>query len=189
VEQVDIVTILLISLGLSMDAFAVAVGVGILYRAPEPRQIFRLSFHFGLFQAFMPVIGWLAGLSVEKFVESYDHWVAFGLLALIGGRMIVESLHREKESTSGDPTRGMSLVILSIATSIDALAVGFSLALLRISIWFPSCVIGVVTLMMTIAGIFLGRHVGKIFGKRVGAVGGFVLLLIGLKILIEHLGR
>ena len=185
----DIVTLLLIAVGLSMDAFAVAIGIGVMFREPTFRQIFRLSFHFGLFQALMPVIGWAAGLSVEKLIETYDHWIAFALLAIIGGKMIYESFHEDEKELSCDPTKGMSLLLLSIATSIDALAVGFSLALLRVSIWFPSCVIGIVTLLITVTGMLLGKRLGALFGRRVSILGGVILLLIGIRILIEHMWK
>jgi len=136
----------------------------------------------------MPVIGWLAGLTVEKFIKNYDHWIAFVLLAFIGGKMIYESFKKEEEEEIiTDPTRGITLVILSIATSIDALAVGFSLAVLKVSIWLPGVVIGIVALLMTFIGMNLGKYVGVIFGKRVSIVGGIILIIIGIKILIEHM--
>lgn len=185
----DILTLLLIAIGLAMDVFAVSLGVGIQFKKPTFRQIFRLSFHSGLFQALMPIIGWSAGLGVEKLVEAYDHWVAFGLLAFIGGKMIYESSRNDREALSSDPTKGMTLIILSIATSIDALAVGFSLALLKINIWFPSVIIGIVAMVMSIIGILLGKRVGVLFGRRVSMVGGLILFIIGFKILFEHLTR
>jgi len=171
-----------------MDAFAVAISTGIILKKISFRQFFRLSFHFGLFQALMPVMGWLAGLTVEKFIKNYDHWIAFALLAFIGGKMIYESFKKdEEEESETDPTRGITLVILSIATSIDALAVGFSLAVLKVSIWLPSVVIGIVALLMTLIGMNLGKYVGTLFGKRVSIVGGIILVIIGIKILIEHM--
>ena len=187
----DIFSLFLIAFGLAMDAFAVSISAGIILKKITFRQFFRLSFHFGLFQALMPVIGWLAGLTVEKTIKAYDHWIAFGLLAFIGGKMIYEAFKEEEEEEEDeakvDPTKGMTMVILSVATSIDALAVGFSLALLRVNIWFPSIIIGIVALIMSVTGMYIGKYVGILFGKRVSIVGGIILFIIGIKILIEHL--
>jgi putative Mn2+ efflux pump MntP len=183
----DLISIFFLAIALGMDAFAVAISAGIILKKVTFRQFFRLSFHFGLFQFLMPVIGWLAGLSVQKFIQHYDHWIAFVLLAFIGGKMIYESFQKEEEENKNDPTKGASLVILSIATSIDALAVGFSLALLRISIWFPGIVIGIVAMVMTLLGMLIGKGAGLLFGKRVSVMGGIILLVIGIKILIEHM--
>ena len=128
-------TILGIALGLAMDAFAVAIAVGLSIPALTRRHVFRLAWHFALFQAMMPVIGWLAGRTVSSYIAAFDHWVAFGLLSVIGGKMIYEAGHPEQAADRGDPTRGLMLVTLSVATSIDALAVGLSLAFLDLSIW------------------------------------------------------
>ncbi len=171
-----------------MDALAVAIATGIALEKVSGRQTFRLAFHFGLFQFLMPVIGWRAGLSVERYITGYDHWLAFGLLGFIGGKMIVESFgaRGEKEAPS-DPTRGVSLVVLSVATSIDALAVGVSLGVLRVTIWYPAVVIGIVAGVLTAGGMHLGRPLGSRFGRKMEAVGGTVLLAIGLRILLQHL--
>ena len=144
-------TLIGIALGLAMDAFAVAIGAGLQLCGATPRQIFRLAWHFGLFQALMPIIGWLAGRTVSEYIAPVDHWIAFGLLAFIGGKMIYEALkEKDEDAERCDPTKGWRMVMLSIATSIDALAVGLSLALLGISIWWPALVIGVVAGVMTI---------------------------------------
>jgi manganese efflux pump family protein len=180
-------TLLGIALALAMDAFAVALAVGMKLPVLTGRHLFRLGWHFGLFQALMPVIGWLAGMTVQHHIAAYDHWIAFGLLSLIGGRMIRESWHAHpEEKRPVDPTRGWSLVMLSIATSIDALAVGLTLAMLNVSIWIPAVVIGLICGIVTLAGMFLGRRIGAFWGKRVEALGGVVLILIGFKILLEH---
>ena len=183
----DLISIFFLALALAMDAFAVAVSTGIVLKKVTFRQFFRLSFHFGLFQFLMPVIGWLAGLSVQKFIQDYDHWIAFLLLAFIGGKMIHEAFQKEEEENNNDPTRGVTLVVLSVATSIDALAVGFSLALLRVSIWFPAIIIGIVAAAMTLLGMVIGKSAGLLFGKRVSVMGGIILFVIGIKILIEHM--
>ena len=137
----------------------------------------------------MPVVGWLAGLTVQQQVAAWDHWIAFGLLAFVGGKMLREAFAAEEDrATSSDPTRGVSLVVLSVATSIDALAVGFSLSLLGVEIWWPALVIGLVAGVLTVAGMLIGRRAGDHWGPRVEIVGGLVLIGIGVKILVEHLG-
>lgn len=183
----DHLTLLGIALALAMDAFAVALGTGMNLATLTGRHLFRLGFHFGLFQALMPIIGWLAGIGLQQKIAAWDHWIAFGLLASVGGHMLWEArseAHEEKDLK--DPTRGLSLVILSVATSIDALAVGFSLSVLGVSIWTPALVIGLVAGALTVAGMLLGRRVGDRWGPRVEVLGGLILIGIGLKILAEH---
>lgn len=177
-------TIFGIAVALGMDAFSVAVAAGISLPEVTGRHVFRLAWHFGLFQFLMPVIGWYAGRTASAALERYDHWVAFGLLALIGAKMVWESLCSSEDKPRSDPTRGTSLVALSVATSIDALAVGVSLAMLRVTIVIPSLIIGFVAGLMTLIGVRLGRRVGVFFGKRIECVGGFVLIGIGIKILL-----
>lgn len=183
----DAITLLGLALALAMDAFAVALGTGAVLAQLTGRHIFRLGFHFGLFQAMMPVIGWLAGLTVIDIVKSWDHWIAFILLTFIGSRMILEALKKDDEPSQQDPTRGMSLVILSVATSIDALAVGFSLSVIGVSIWMPALVIGLVAGVLTVTGMLMGARIGDRWGSKVEILGGIVLILVGLKILAEHL--
>lgn len=180
-------TLIGIALGLAMDAFAVAIGAGLQLCQVTKRQTFRLAWHFGLFQAFMPILGWLAGLTLVDYIAPVDHWIAFGLLAFIGGKMIYEAFKQEEEADRCDPTKGWTLVMLSIATSIDALAVGLSLAILGVDIWYPALVIGVVAGVLTMLGLELGTRFGGLLGRRVEIVGGVILIGIGLKILIEHL--
>ncbi len=178
---------LLLALGMAMDAFAVCVGVGTQQRIAGRRPTFRLAFHFGLFQFVMPVIGWYAGKTVVQYISAYDHWVAFGLLGFVGGRMIRSGLDARPEARGGDPSRGWTLVLLSVATSIDALAVGFSLGLIGVTIWYPAVVIGIVTGLVSWLGLRLGAGLGMRFGKRIEILGGIVLIGIGLRILISHL--
>ncbi len=183
----DLLTLFGIAVALAMDAFAVALGVGVSVSPLTGRHFFRLGFHFGLFQALMPIIGWLAGRTVQAYIVDYDHWIAFGLLAFVGGHMIYEAFHPEKEERQpGDPTRGFSLVFLSIATSIDALAVGLTLAMLNITVWFPALTIGLVAGVFTIVGMLIGRRAGDAWGTKVEIFGGIVLIAIGLKIVFEH---
>ncbi|MGA8752410.1 MAG: manganese efflux pump MntP family protein [Candidatus Deferrimicrobium sp.] len=186
---IDTLTLLGIAVGLAMDAFAVAIATGIALGTVSGRQTFRLAFHFGLFQFLMPVIGYLAGMTVERYIKGYDHWLAFVLLGYIGGKMVYEGgWGRGEEGNGGkDPTRGISLVVLSVATSIDALAVGISLGVIRTEgIVYPGVVIGVVACTFTAAGLHLGKRLGTVFGSRMEVVGGLVLVAIGVKILFDH---
>ena len=179
--------ILLIALSMAMDAFAVCLGAGTLRQTNGARPTFRLSFHFGLFQFLMPVVGWFAGTTIVRYIAAYDHWVAFGLLAFVGIRMIRSGLDRNHEIHKDDPSRGWSLILLSIAESIDALAIGLSLALIGVTIWYPAVVIGVVTGLVSWLGLRLGNVLGGKFGKRMEIAGGVVLILIGVRILIAHI--
>jgi len=187
----SLITIIGIAVGLGMDAFAVAIAIGSQHERLSFRPVFRLSFHFGLFQFLMPVIGWLAGAQISKYISAYDHWGAFALLAVIGGKMIYESFKDVSDHTTvdagSDPTRKWQLIILSVATSIDALSVGFSLALLNIEIVYISVIIGLVAAVMTIIGMVFGRLLGMKFGKCMAFIGGLILIGIGIKILIEHI--
>ena len=149
-----------------MDAFAVAVAGSVVIGKVNGRQIFRFAFHFGLFQALMPILGWFAGSTARNYIEAWDHWIAFVLLAAIGAKAIYESLKSNGNGKmNGDPTRGMSLVLYSIATSIDALAVGVSLALLGTEIFYPAIIIGVITAIVTTIGMVFGSSIGKILGR------------------------
>ena len=185
----DLLSILLIALALAVDAFAIALASGVSLCQVSTRQTFRLSFHFGLFQAMMNVLGWAAGLTVRAFLENVAHWLAFGLLALVAAKMIKDSLTgREEEAKKVDPTRGYTLVMLSVATSIDSLAVGLSFAMLNVSVWLPAAIIGIVATILTIIGLRLGCLLGSAskIGARAEIVGGLVLLAIGFNILHQH---
>jgi putative Mn2+ efflux pump MntP len=178
-------TVLGVAVGLAMDAFAVAVAAGLMLDQVTGRHRFRLGFHFGLFQFLMPMLGWLAGHGVAEYIQAYDHWVAFGLMSCVGGKMIWEAMmpRDERRSSRTDPTRGWSLVTLSVATSLDALAVGFSMAAIGVSIFLPSVVIGLVAGAMTVFGLSFGRRLGAGCGRWAEVAGGLVLLAIGVKIL------
>jgi len=186
---VELIALFGIAIGLAMDAFAVAIATGVRLKRVSLRQFFRLAFHFGLFQAMMPVIGWAAGLTVRESIERYDHWIAFGLLTFVGVNMIREAFKMEEDAREKhDPTRGLTLVMLSVATSIDALAVGLTISMLQVAIWLPALVIGLVAGAFTVVGLHLGKSVGA--AERLSPVaeilGGLVLLGIGIKVLIEH---
>lgn len=183
----DNLSLIGVALALAMDAFAVALAAGLSLSTLTGRHLFRLGWHFGLFQAMMPVLGWLAGLTVQQWIADYDHWVAFVLLSLVGGKMIHEALSEaDEDRPPGDPTKGLTMVMLSVATSIDALAVGLTLAMLGVDIWKPALVIGLVAGILTVAGMLLGRRISSHWGPRVEIFGGLVLFAIGLKILLEH---
>jgi len=172
-----------------MDALAVAIATGVSLKHVNGRQFFRLSWHFGLFQAMMPVIGWGVGLSFRTAIERYDHWLAFGLLFFVAGNMIRGALGGDDgHGSAKDPTKGSSLVILSIATSIDALAVGLSLSLVNVSIVLPAVITGVVAALFTILGLAAGSRIGRLSGlsRYADILGGVILLIIGLNILYEH---
>ena len=185
----SVVVVLGVAVALAMDCFAVTLGLACGLKRLENRQAFRMAAFFGGFQFAMPVAGWLAGDRLLGFIKGFDHWVAFGLLALVGGRMIYESLELsdEEETRRPDQTRGTRLVVLALATSIDALAVGLSLAVIRTNILYPAAVIGVTSFVLTIAGAKLGPIVGRVAGRRAELLGGLILIGIGAKILVEHL--
>ncbi len=182
--------VIVIALALAMDAFAVSVGISLSHEKITIRQTLRLASLFGFFQFMMPLIGWYATQNIlMKYIEPFDHWVAFSLLAIIGGKMIYESFKRGKKikNIKADPTRGISLLVLSVAASIDALAVGLSLAALHVAILYPAVVIGLVAFSMTVLGVNIGPFFGRIIGKRAELMGGLILILIGVKTLSEHL--
>jgi manganese efflux pump family protein len=176
----------LLAISMAMDAFAVCLAAGSLHQTRGARPAFRLSFHFGLFQFIMPVLGWLAGATIAPITKGYDRWVVFGLLGFIGVRMIYSALTGE-ENHSNDPSRGFTLVLLSIAVSVDALAVGMSLGLLGIFVWYPAIFIGVVTGMLSLAGLRLGHILGTRFGRSVEVIGGLVLIAVGSQIVLSSL--
>jgi len=176
-----------ISIGLAMDALAVSIAAGLVLAPATPRQMFRLAFHFGLFQFLMPILGWLAGSGLVQYIAPVDHWLAFGLLALVGGKMLWDARSDKQTRAAVDPTRGLMLVTLSVATSIDALAVGLSMAFMQVSIWVPSVVIGLVAAALSAVGIRFGSRFGPRLGSWAEIVGGCVLILIGVRILFSHL--
>ncbi|MBI5520279.1 MAG: manganese efflux pump [Desulfovibrio sp.] len=184
-------TLLAIAVALAMDAFAVAIATGMCLRRAQAAQTLRMAGAFGLFQALMPIAGWLLGLSVREYIEAYDHWIAFALLAFVGGKMIWEGLaHKDEDEACSpkDPTRGTQLLVLAIATSIDALAVGLSFAVLGQSIWLPALVIGAVCFLITTLGMKVGCMAGHVtaLSRYAELLGGGVLVAIGVKILAEH---
>ena len=182
----DAPTILLIAVGLAMDAFAVSIAKGLVIKHERRRMALLLASFFGGFQMLMPVIGWLVGSSLEAVIVGIDHWIAFGLLAFIGSKMIYDSIRKE-DGEREESLRLHSLLTLAVATSIDALMIGLSFAFLETQIFVPVLVIGLITFLLSLTGFFFGCGLGRIFGNKVKIVGGLILLAIGIRILFEHL--
>lgn len=184
------VFILGIAVALAMDCFAITLGLACGARGLTMKRAVRMAAYFGGFQFLMPVAGWFAGDRLMALIKDFDHWVAFGLLALIGGRMIYESfeMSEEEKACRPDQTQGSRLLVLALATSIDALAVGLSLGVIRTTILYPAAVIGATSFALTVAGARLGPVVGRVAGRRAELLGGLILIGIGIKILVEHLG-
>lgn len=181
------ITILLVAVGLSMDAFAVSISSGVTIDRVKFRHALKIGGFFGLFQALMPLLGWLAGFGFRALISGIDHWIAFGLLALIGGKMIFESFKKDCPQNKVNPLDTVVLLGLAVATSIDALAAGISFALLKINILYTVSLIGVITFGVSMVGVFLGKQLCGFWGKKIEIAGGMILIGIGLKILIEHL--
>ncbi len=182
----SILLLLLIAVGLAMDVLAVSLGAGSSGRALSARPVLRLAFHFGLFQGGMTLLGWLLGEAVLDWIAGWDHWLAMGLLAFVGLRMLREGLKPDEVIEPVDLTRGGMMVLVSLATSIDAFAVGLSLAVLDADVLQASLMIGIVSMLFGIAGQTLGGYLGKRFGSRMEVLGGLILLFIGIRIVVTH---
>ncbi len=184
----DLFSLVFTGVGLAMDCFAVSVGIGTTNAARSFRPVFRLSFHFGLFQGLMTLIGWLVGTTIAQLIANFDHWIALGLLTWVGARMIIEGFKPDQDEVKrNDPSRGGTLVLLAVATSLDAMAVGLSLAIANVNILSSSLMIGVISTVLSLVGLMLGNRLGLSFGKRMEIVGGLILIGIGVRILITHL--
>ncbi len=181
----DLLSVFLIAAGLSMDAFAVSLSTGLALRCTAI-DAFKLAFFFGFFQFMMPVIGWAGASRFSDLISSFDHWIAFALLLIIGLKMIYESLQKDEDRVCL-VLNLKTLFILAIATSIDALAVGISFAFLNVSIVQPVIIIGVVTFLFSLAGVYIGKKSGHFFEKKMEFIGGLILIFIGIKILVEHI--
>ncbi len=179
--------ILLLAVGVSMDAFAVSIGKGLSAQRASWREALTVGLWFGGFQALMPVIGYYLGISFADLVTKIDHWIAFGLLLLIGGNMIREALQPEDEKTADTSFGFKTMLVLAIATSIDALAVGISFAFLGTNLWRAILIIGLTTFAFSAVGLLIGKKVGTRFHAGAEILGGVILIAIGIKILIEHL--
>ena len=183
----ELLTILVIAIGLAMDAFAVSVAAGAADKQLHIKYALRMAVFFGVFQAVMPLIGYFAGESFKDSIQAYDHWIAFGLLMLVGGKMIYEAFQLQESEDASDPTKLMVVFMLAVATSIDALAVGVTLSLVTSGILSAAAIIGIVTFAMSLVGVRIGVKIGHFCENKIEMVGGVILILIGLKILIEHL--
>ena len=183
----DIWTLLVLAIGVSMDAFAVSICKGLAMKQIKFKHMLIVGLWFGGFQALMPLIGYFLGIQFETYIPAYDHWIAFILLALIGGNMIKETLSNEEETADASLAVKIMLV-LAIATSIDALALGVTFAFLQVNIWEAVSFIGVVTFLFSVAGLKIGNVFGTKYKSKAEFVGGVILILLGIKILLEHLG-
>ena len=181
------IEILLISIGLAMDAFAVSVCKGLAMKKMSWKKAIIIGLYFGIFQAVMPVIGYFLGTTFEKFITNVDHWVAFILLVGIGINMVKEAFDKESENRN-DNVDVKTMLVLSIATSIDALAIGITFACLKIHIVMPVITIGLITFIISVIGVKIGNQFGDKYGKKAEIMGGVILILLGIKILLEHLG-
>ena len=186
-KQMDIWTLFILAVGVSMDAFAVSICKGLAMQKVKVRHAVTAGVWFGGFQALMPVIGYFLGIQFQEYITAYDHWIAFGLLLIIGGNMIKEALSNEEECADASMAFGKMLV-LAIATSIDALALGVTFAFLQVDIWKAVAFIGVVTFSFSVAGIKIGNVFGAKYKSKAEFAGGLILILLGVKILLEHLG-
>jgi manganese efflux pump family protein len=182
----EFVTIILISLGLAMDALAVSLGIGTAGQIPTLRGKLRLAAHFGIFQSGMTALGWLAGGTVVQYVKGIDHWIAFVLLGYVGFNLIRAGLNKDGKAFDQDPSTGKVLVILSFATSIDAFAVGLSIAFLHVPILLSVLMIGLVALLLSIIGLSAGIRLGETLGRRMEIIGGLILLGIGIRVVLTH---
>lgn len=179
--------IVLIAFGLAMDAFAVSVCKGISMKKIDYKKAIIIGLYFGIFQGLMPVIGYLFGINFQALISNIDHWIAFILLAIIGGKMISEAFGDDSDEINDDLSI-KTMLILAIATSIDALAIGITFAFLNVNIITSSLIIGIITFILSVIGVKIGARFGDKFGKRAEIIGGIILILIGVKILFEHLG-
>ena len=179
--------IIVIAVGLAMDAFAVSVVSGSTYKQLHVKHVLRMAAFFGGFQAFMPLIGSLAGLSLKEYITAYDHWTAFGLLSAVGGKMIYESFKIKSVEDNPDPSKILVLLVLSIATSIDALVIGITLSLITTSIGVAVAAIGMITFVLSYLGVLIGKRFGHFFENKIEIAGGLILIALGVKILVEHL--
>jgi putative Mn2+ efflux pump MntP len=182
----ELLTIIAIAVGLSMDAFAVSVVTGAAHKELHVRHTLRMAGFFGGFQAFMPAVGYIAGLTVRQYISSFDHWVAFGILAAVGLKMIYESFKIKEERQALHPANLAMLLALAVATSIDALAVGITLSLITHAIAAAIVIIGVVTFGLSCTGVYIGKKFGHFFESGIEAIGGLVLIGLGVKIMLQH---
>ncbi len=184
----DFLSLFLLAVGLSMDAFAVSICKGLALKKIQFKHALIVGLWFGGFQALMPVIGYFLGAQFKDAIAAYDHWIAFGLLILIGGNMIREAVFDKDEPETDSALSFRSMLVLAVATSIDALAVGVTFAFLDVNIWTSVALIGVTTCILSMIGVKVGSVFGAKYEKKAEFIGGVILILLGVKILLEHLG-
>jgi putative Mn2+ efflux pump MntP len=181
----DLITLFLLSIGLCFDTFAVSVSSGLLRKEIVFWQAVRIAFFLAIFQAVMPVLGWLGGITIKEWIESYDHWVALGILSILGIKMLVESFKKDEEKNI-NPLDIKVIISMALATSIDAFAVGISFAIIEVNMLLAFIIIGSVTFIASMLGILFGKKTGSHFGQKMDIIGGLILIAIGIKIVIEH---
>ncbi len=185
-KKLSLLEIILIGIGLAMDCFAVSISFSVIKKEIKFFEALKIAIFFGIFQAIMPVLGWLLSLTFKEYIQEFDHWIAFGILGTIGVKMLVESLKKTNKKQI-QITNFWLIISLSIATSLDALIIGVSFAFLKVNITEAVIIIGIITLFISMVGFRMGMSLGSVFGKRAELIGGIVLIGIGTKILIEHL--
>lgn len=183
----DFITIFIIAVGLSMDSFAVSITSGLVLNNIKFRDAAKIAFSLAIFQAIMPSIGWIIGVKIQSYIENFDHWVAFGLLFIIGMKMILESFKSEEEDKNFNPLNPKVLLLMSLATTIDALVVGISFAFIDYRWFWSGSIIGITTFVISMLGILFGKKLGNRLGNKMEIFGGVILILLGVKILFEHL--
>ena len=181
-----ILTIILIAVGLNFDSMAVSVSVGLVVNNLRFKQAIKIALVFAFFQGLMPFTGWFIGSKIRDLISDYDHWIAFGLLFIIGAKMVYESFKKEEDKKPLNPLKALVMIGLAIATSIDALIVGLSFAFIDVNIYLSVAVIGTLTFLVSMIGMLTGKKASKLFGKKIEIVGGLILIGIGLRILLEH---
>lgn len=182
-----LMTVIFIAIGLAMDAFAVSITSGLTIKHLKLRHAFVIATFFGGFQGVMPLLGWLGGATLRDYIGGVDHWIAFGLLVFIGGKMIYESTKMDNAAEEADPMNTYILFVLAIATSIDAFGVGLGFSLLNMTIFTPALIIAAITFILSIVGVYIGGRFGHLFEKKIEIAGGLIIISIGVKILAEHL--
>lgn len=181
----DLLTLFLLSIGLCFDTFAVSVSSGLLRKEIIFWQAVRIAFFLALFQAAMPVLGWLGGITIKEWIESYDHWIALGILSVLGIKMLIESFKKSEEKNI-NPLDIKVIISMALATSIDAFAVGISFAIIEVNMLLAFIIIGSVTFITSMLGILFGKKTGSHFGQKMEIIGGIILIAIGIKIVLEH---
>ena len=184
----EFLTIFLIAIGLSMDSFAVSITSGLVLSRIDFKNAAKIAFSLGFFQALMPTLGWLIGIKIQSYIESFDHWIAFGLLFIIGIKMILESLKSDENDKNFNPLNPKILLMISLATSIDALVVGISFAFIEYKWFLSGMIIGATTFIISMLGILFGKKMGSRFGNKMEILGGLILIFLGTRILFQHLG-